>query len=249
LNAKIFFLGTGAAVPITRGLPCIALKADSNIYLFDVGEGCQSKMFKTGLSPLKVKAVFITHLHGDHYLGLPGLLQTMGLTGRKTGLALVLPSELEEYFRIAIEKELFKPGFPVSLIRLTSGEVYRDEKIVVNAYPVQHGIEAYGYHVAAGRKTICYTGDTMPSNSIVENCKGVSVLVHEATFTSDMSEEAHEQYHSTARDAALTALNAGAESLVLTHISARYSGDEVLWDAIRFFPKTIVARDLMMLYL
>ncbi|MEM4662083.1 MAG: MBL fold metallo-hydrolase, partial [Desulfurococcaceae archaeon] len=64
MNARIYFLGTGAAMPITRLLPCIALKVDSDVYLLDPGEGCQAKMFRTGLSPLKVKVVFITHGHG-----------------------------------------------------------------------------------------------------------------------------------------------------------------------------------------
>ncbi|ADV64896.1 ribonuclease Z [Desulfurococcus mucosus] len=249
MNARVFFLGTGAAVPVTRGLPCIAVKADSNIYLFDVGEGCQSKMLKAGLSPLKVKAVFVTHPHGDHYLGLPGVIQTMGLTGRKEPLKLLLPRELDEYFRLILERKLLKPGFPVEFTVLANGEVYRDEKISVRAYPVNHGVEAYGFHVAVAGKTLCYTGDTMPCSSVVENCRGVDVLIHESTFTSDMGPEAHEEYHSTTRDAASAALEAGAASLVLTHISARYSDEDVLRDGLRFFYNTVVARDMMILYL
>ncbi|MEL9908667.1 MAG: ribonuclease Z [Desulfurococcus sp.] len=249
MSTKVFFLGTGAAIPVTRGLPCIALRVDSNIYLLDVGEGCQSRMLKTGLSPIKVKAVFVTHPHGDHYLGLFGLLQTMGLMGRKEALKLVVPREVEEHIRVVVEKKLMRPVFPLELAVITSGEVYRDEKINVEAYPVQHGVEAYGFRVGIGRKSLCYTGDTMPCNTIVENCRGVDVLIHESTFTSEMSSEAREEYHSTSKDAALTAIEAGALSLVLTHISARHSDEEVLRDALRFFSNTIVARDFSILYL
>ncbi|MCY0867771.1 MAG: ribonuclease Z [Desulfurococcus sp.] len=248
MNTRLFFLGTGAAIPLSRGLPCIAVKIDSNIYIFDIGEGCQHRMLKAGLSPLKVKAVFVTHPHGDHYLGLPGLIQTMRLSSRIEELRLLLPSGLEDYFKTLVEKGLLKPGFQVIVNPLASGEVYRDAKIAVKAFPVCHGVEAFGFRIEAGRRTICYTGDTMPCSTVIDNCKGVDVLIHESTFTSHMSEEAHEEYHSTARDAALIALEAGVSSLVLTHISSRHSDEEILWDALRFFYNTIVARDMMALY-
>jgi len=102
VNARIHFLGTGAAMPVTRSLPCIALKVDSEIYLFDPGEGCQSKMFKYGLSPLKVRTIFVTHAHGDHYLGLPGLIQTMTLSNRKEQLVIAGPRQFHRYNQIHV---------------------------------------------------------------------------------------------------------------------------------------------------
>ncbi|MEM1596247.1 MAG: ribonuclease Z [Desulfurococcaceae archaeon] len=236
-------------MPITRSLPCIALKADSDIYLFDPGEGCQVKMFKQGLSPLKVKAVFVTHAHGDHYLGLPGLLQSMTLSSRKDPLTIAGSRSFIEALSLMIKTGLIKPNFKVDLVPLSNEFKYVDSKISVKAFPVNHSIETYGFHITIGKKTVCYTGDTSPSETIIENCRNADVLIHEATFTSYYEQEAHEQKHSTALDAAKAAYEAGVKLLVLFHISARHSEEEVYFDAIRFFKNTVVARDGMIICL
>jgi ribonuclease Z len=249
MNTRVFFLGTGAAMPIARSLPCIALKVDSDIYLIDPGEGCQARMFKVGLSPLKVKAVFITHSHGDHYLGLPGLLQSMTLSDRRDPLVVVAPRNMCEALSALFKTGFTRPGFRVELRELVAAVVYADGKVSVRGFPVDHGVEAYGLHVTVGKKTLCYTGDTAPCPSVIENCRGVDVLIHEATFTSLHSEEAHEQKHSTALDAAEAALKAGAKLLVLFHISARHGDEEVFIDAYRVFKNTVVATDRLVLVL
>lgn len=249
MNTKIFFLGTGAAMPVVRSLPCIALKVNSDIYLLDPGEGCQARMFRSGLSPLKVKAIFITHSHGDHYLGLPGLLQSMTLSERSEPLVIVAPRNLREILASLFKTGFVHPGFRVELRDMVVDIVYADSKIAVRGFPVDHGVESYGLHVTVGKKTLCYTGDTAPCSSVIENCRGVDVLIHEATFTSIYSEEAHKQKHSTALDAAETALRAGARLLVLFHISARHSDEEVFIDAYRVFKNTVVATDRLVLAL
>lgn len=236
-------------MPVTRSLPCIALKVNSDIYLFDPGEGCQIKMFKQGLSPLKVKAVFVSHAHGDHYLGLPGLIQSMTLSNRKDQLTIVGSRSFIEALSLLLKTGLIKPGFKLELVPISSEFTHVDSKISVRAFPVNHSIEAYGFHITIGKKTVCYTGDTSPSESIIENCKNVDVLIHEATFTSLYEQEAHEQKHSTAQDAAKVASAAGVKMLILFHISARHSEDEVYFDAFRFFKNTVVARDGMMICL
>jgi len=249
VNTKIFFLGTGAAMPVVRFLPCIALKVNSDIYLLDPGESCQARMFRSGLSPLKVKAIFITHSHGDHYLGLPGLLQSMTLSERSELLVIAAPRSLREVLVSLFKTGFVYPGFRVELRDMTTDIIYTDSKITVKSFPVDHSVEAYGLHVTIGKKTVCYTGDTAPCSSVVENCKGVDVLIHEATFTSIHSEEAHRQKHSTALDAAEAALKAGAKLLVLFHISARHGDEEIFIDAYRVFKNTIVATDKLVLAL
>jgi ribonuclease Z len=249
LNTRIFFLGTGAAMPIVRSLPCIAIKVDSDIYLIDPGEGCQARMFKAGLSPLKVKVVFITHGHGDHYLGLPGLLQSMTLSDRKEPLVITVPRSLREVLEALFKTGFIRPGFKVELRDMHTNTLYEDSKVKVKWFPVDHGVEAYGIHLTIGKKTLCYTGDTVPCTSVIENCKGVDVLIHEATFTSIYSKEAHEQKHSTAFDAAQIALKSGAKLLVLFHISARHGDEEVFVDAYRVFRNTVVATDKLILAL
>ncbi len=245
-------LGTGAAMPINRGLPCIALRTDSNIYLFDVGEGCQYRLFRAGLGLSKIKAVFITHLHGDHYLGLFGLFQSMHLSDRREKLLLVAPKALDELLKVFAESRLLKLTYLLEYRSITTGDaVYEDNKIIVKAFPVEHGVEAYGFKIVLkdNRGTsIIYTGDTKPSKRIVEESRGSNILIHEATFTSDLAGEAYQQGHSTARDAALTASEADVELLVLTHISARYGDPKTLfYDAYRFFENTVVAEDYMII--
>jgi len=249
LNLRIYFLGTGTAVPIKRGLPCIVLKVDSDLYVFDVGEGCQYRIMKAGLGIIKIKAIFITHMHGDHYLGLFGLFQSMHLLNKNTPLTIVGPNELLDLINYLMDKKLVRIGYPLNISSIRVGEVYSDNKLLVRAYPVEHSIPSYGYDVYVGKKYhIVYTGDTRPIDKVVEVSNNADLLIHEATFTSVDREEAVKQEHSTAADAAKIAGEANVKSLVLTHISPRYSNDEVFLDAYRYFKNTIVAEDYMIIY-
>ncbi len=250
MNARLVFLGTGAAIPVNRGLPCIALRVGGAVYLLDVGEGCQERLMASGIGVVRVEAVFITHLHGDHYLGLFGLLQTMHMLGRDKPLHVVAPRGLEKILMAHLEHAPGRPGYPVYFAETLNGAVYSDARVSVEAFPVDHTVEAYGYRVRAGKRVIVYTGDTRPCRCVEEQCGGASVLIHEATFTSDMREEAWEEGHSTAADAALTASRCEPSFLVLTHISSRYRGGERLfYDAYRFFRRTVVAEDYMSMLL
>ncbi len=247
----LYFLGTGAAMPLNRGLPCIALRVDSNIYVFDIGEGCQHRLFKSGLGVAKIKSIFITHLHGDHYLGLFGLFQSMHLSGRRDKLVIIAPSQLSEVIKAYRSSGLLHLTYPVEFTTINDGLVYEDNKIRVYAFPVEHGIEAYGFKIVLYDKkntTIIYTGDTRPCNRVLQEALNADILIHEATFTSDMASEAYSQGHSTARDAAIIASKAGVKLLVLTHISARYSDPKVLfYDGYRFFHNLVVAEDYMLI--
>ncbi len=122
-------------------------------------------------------------------------------------------------------------GNPVTL---PDGRVIRPEDLVGPTRP--------------GRKLV-YSGDTRPSPRVIEMAHGADLLVHEATFTEEERERAHETGHSTAKQAAEMARMAGVRRLVLTHISARYSREapEVLEEAREVFPETLVARDGMSL--
>ncbi|MEM3402486.1 MAG: ribonuclease Z, partial [Candidatus Hadarchaeales archaeon] len=123
---------------------------------------------------------------------------------------------------------MLKAGVPV---KSPTGKIVYPEEVVGQPRP--------------GRK-IVYTGDTKPTERIVELARGADVLIHEATLSDDLSEKADENFHSTPSGAATIAKKAGVKLLVLTHISPRYEDVTVLLEqAMKIFPNTIVAEDLM----
>jgi len=94
---RIVVLGSGGAVPAPdRNLTSIAMRYEGEVYLFDCGEGTQRQMMKYGISYAKVKAIFISHLHGDHIFGIPGLVHTLKLTERKEKLFIFGPPGTKE---------------------------------------------------------------------------------------------------------------------------------------------------------
>jgi len=98
MRGKLVFLGTSAGVPTRdRSLSSMALIWKGEVILFDAGEGTQHNMLKAGISPMKVTKAFITHLHGDHILGLPGLIMTMDLLGREEPLMVYGPKGLSAF--------------------------------------------------------------------------------------------------------------------------------------------------------
>jgi ribonuclease Z len=125
------------------------------------------------------------------------------------------------------------------------GKIHRGEPVTTPEGRVVPPDELVGPS-RPGRKLV-YPGDTRPSPRVIEMAHGADLFIHEATFTEDERDRAHETGHSTARQAAEMARMAGARRLVLTHISARYSREapEVLEEAKAVFPETIVAKDGM----
>ena len=100
---RLVFLGTSAAQPTTeRGLSCICLERDGEIFMFDVGEGAQIAYMKSGLGWNKKMRVLVTHLHGDHCIGILGLLQTMSMQGRTERLEIFGPPGIDEFIHANI---------------------------------------------------------------------------------------------------------------------------------------------------
>src|ERR671938_1765035 len=99
-NMRLVFLGTSSAAPtIERGLSSTALMRGGELILFDAGEGMQRNFIKAGLGMNRKMRIFITHMHGDHCVGLLGLLQTMSLQGRERMLDIYGPQRLSEFLK------------------------------------------------------------------------------------------------------------------------------------------------------
>ena len=142
----IFFLGTGASVPSKeRALPCVALRRGPDVILFDCGEGSQRQLMISPLSFMKIGAVFITHLHGDHFYGLPGLLQTMGMSNRKNPLTICGPEGIADAVKTSLAVCEGDIGYGLEIREMSPGDTVTAGEISVTAYRTEHGIASLGY--------------------------------------------------------------------------------------------------------
>lgn len=292
---RVTFLGTASARPtVGRNVSAVAVQREGRYFLFDCGEGTQRQMMRFGVG-FGVEEIFITHLHADHYLGVTGLLRTMGLQGRSVPLVLWGPADSRSLLETLVTLGGERIGFPVLLRELPAGEVVDYGGFRLLAFSTDHTRTSVGLAlveesrpgrfdpeeasrlgvpegplfgrlhrgetvrledgrevrpeqvVGAARpgRRVVYTGDTRPSGATVEAARGADLLIHEATFGEEERVRAAETGHSTARQAAEIAAEAGVRELVLTHLSARYSDvpRTLLREARRVFPASQVARD------
>jgi len=143
---KVIFLGTSGSMPTQRrGSSAIAVKRKREIIFFDCGEGTQRRMVEAGLGFRRPTKIFISHLHGDHVLGLPGLLQSMSLLDREKPLEVYGPKGLTN-FMTAFSEALGGPGFPVNLFEIVSeGLVFQGDEYVVAAVKADHDVPSWSY--------------------------------------------------------------------------------------------------------
>ncbi|MCX8161685.1 MAG: ribonuclease Z [Candidatus Bathyarchaeota archaeon] len=143
---RIVFLGTSAGMPtLNRNLPGILLEWDSDLILFDCGEGIQLRFMEYGIGAGRPLRIFVSHMHGDHVLGLPGLLQTFSLLDRKTPVEVYGPSKLEEYIHCIRSTIGLNPTYDLKIFRVDDGRCYDFESYRILCRRVQHGSESYGY--------------------------------------------------------------------------------------------------------
>jgi ribonuclease Z len=277
MTLRVTFLGTSGAVPtVQRNPSAVLINREGDRLLFDCAEGTQRQMmrFSTGFT---VSHLFVTHLHGDHVLGIPGLVQTFDFNDREDPLALHVPPGTRREIEGLVNAAGNRPSFPVRIHEVTSGDVALSaEEYEVRAFGVDHDVSAVGYTLVEddrkgrfnrnkaeeelgippgpaysklhegesvelddgrviepeqvvgeprpGRRVV-YTGDTRPQQSVTAAAEDADLLIHDATFADDRAERAGHTGHSTARGAARTAAEAGADRLALVHVSSRYAGD------------------------
>jgi ribonuclease Z len=145
MDLSLFFAGTAGSVPTARrGLPAILLRAGGDRVLFDCGEGTQQQLLRSIGLP-DVDAIFITHFHLDHWLGLIGMLKTFDLRARERPLAIHGPPGLRALFA-GLRPIIGRTGYPLSLVELEPyAEVRFGGGYLVSPFPVRHRVEAYGY--------------------------------------------------------------------------------------------------------
>jgi ribonuclease Z len=193
---RVTLLGTGNPRPSAeRSGPASLVEAGGHRLLIDAGRGATVRLSEIGLLASEVDAVFLTHLHSDHVVGLPDLWLTGWLFGRSHALEIVGPlgterlaQGLEEAFafdvhmRRDVDEHLSPEGVQLRVHEVSEGEAYRTpDGLVVSAFPVNHGPvrPALGFRVEYQGRSVVFSGDTGPSESLVQHARGVDVLVHE----------------------------------------------------------------------
>lgn len=294
---RIVLLGTGAALPTPeRRTSAAALLYEGETLLFDCGEGTQLQLRKAGLRHGRLSRIFITHMHGDHVIGIMGLLMTMELSGRERPIELYGPPALADY--VATSTRLLSTGFryPIIFHEAHAGVVCQTATYTIECLPLNHRILTYGYalqeqdkpgtfdvaraealgipqgplygHLQRGQavtlssgrtvyphdvlgppkrgRRIAYCLDTRPCPEGATLARDADVLLHDSTLAPGAEQEAAQKGHSTSRQAAVLAKEAGVKRLVLTHISSRYTdARELLRGLEGLHDEVIVARDLM----
>ncbi|KAA8997386.1 ribonuclease Z [Affinibrenneria salicis] len=148
---ELTFLGTSAGVPTkTRNVTSIALNLHGlrpTLWLFDCGEGTQQQILHTSFNPGKLEKIFITHLHGDHLFGLPGLLCSRSMAGSTEPLTLYGPPGLKTFVDTALSLSGSWLTYPLDIVEVSAGEVCEDSQLKVSARPLSHTLDCVGYRI------------------------------------------------------------------------------------------------------
>jgi len=152
---QVTFLGTSSGVP-TRGrnVSAVALRLPqrSELWLFDCGEGTQHQFLRSDLRVSQLRRIFVTHMHGDHVFGLPGLLASLGLAGTCPGIDLYGPDPLRDYLEGVLRTSSTRIGYPLRThkVRRAAEEgtvVFEDDELQVRCAPLNHRVPAFAYRV------------------------------------------------------------------------------------------------------
>mgnify|MGYP006282301925 CR=1 FL=1 len=145
MKAELVFLGTSSAVPTKeRSHSAVYLRYKGDRFLFDCGEGAQRQMMLAGKSPMKIGHIFFSHIHGDHVLGLPGLLQSTDFQEKTEPMHMYGPKRLKEYLDLVRKIEGCDVRFETPFHE-AKGTVLETEEYTVKAFPLEHSIPTVGY--------------------------------------------------------------------------------------------------------
>lgn len=148
MNFRVLILGSNSAIPAFGRFPSAQIVQHyGDSFLVDCGEGTQFRLSQFKVKRSKIRTIFISHLHGDHVFGLPGLLTSLSLSGHEHPLEIFGPTGLELYLNTVFEISQSHIRFPLKITELegNGGVVHETDKLVVSAFPMVHRIPTYGY--------------------------------------------------------------------------------------------------------
>jgi len=237
-RTKLILLGTGTpnAEPDRSG-PAVAMIAGGQPYVVDFGPGVVRRAVAAGLDPKKLTRAFLTHLHSDHAAGYADLILTPWTLEREEplevygppGLGAMTESLLAAYGadvdeRLAGLEPANDTGWRVAARDVAPGAVYEDENVAAEAFAVDHGSwRAYAYKFVTGERTVVISGDTAPTEIIVEKSRGCDILLHEVYSAAGFKtlppawQKYHAAVHTSSRELAELASRAEPKLLVLYH--------------------------------
>lgn len=270
---RLIVLGSGTPVPDPeRAGPALAVTYGTRTFLFDAGAGVMRRVAAAGLAIDGMTAVFLTHLHSDHTLGLPDVIHTTWVMGRATPMPVIGPpgtSAMVGHLQAAWVEDIVvrteglergrKGGYRVNVKETTGGVVYDSAGIRIRAIPVSHGSwnHAFAYRIDTPDRSIVLGGDTAPSRALEEAARGVDLLVHEVYDSRRVAPENRpggeqwpqylREYHTSDEELGAIAARARPKQLILTHV-LRMGGtmEEVVAGVRRggFSGTIVVAKDL-----
>ncbi len=273
-RTQIVLLGTGTpnADPDRFG-PATAIVVNGTPYIIDFGPGVVRRAAaaaRAGVSALiakNLKTAFVTHLHSDHTTGYPDLIFTPAVLERNAPLEVYGPKGLKamtEHILKAYEEDMdirlnglepsFPKGYQVNAHEIQPGVIYKDQNVTVKAFLVKHGSwpQAFGYRFETPDRTIVISGDTAPTQSIIENCNGCDVLIHEVYCQDGFNhrppnwQKYHSNFHTSSHELAEIANKAKPGLLILYHQLLWGSTKEILMKELQgsYRGKVVYGNDL-----
>lgn len=143
---KVTFLGTAGSAPTkSRSLPSVAVTYEGETLLFDCGEGTQRQVMRYGINISSISSIFITHIHGDHVIGIAGLMRTFALNRRTEPLYIFVPKGGKASIRALMVFDHVLINYPVVIKEVSGGEIFKRKDFVVRAFKLNHTVPACGY--------------------------------------------------------------------------------------------------------
>ena len=249
ITTQIVLLGTGnPPVDPDRSGPATAIVVNDTPYLIDMGAGLVRRAKSavvdkgvTGLDPLKLRVVFVTHLHSDHTVGYPDLWLTPWVLGRRAPLEVYGPvgivpmtRHLMEAYRVDHEvrtedRRIYggrttEEGHRINAHEIKPGVIYRDANVTVTAFRTNHGMPSFGFRFDTPDRSIVISGDTTPIQATIDACNGCDILIHEVMTKDWLAKRPdfvryRERHHTTTDELVALATKARPRLLVLYHAS------------------------------